>query len=140
MWSRRYSFARIRGRSAASIVISGFLASAGCLWSGHDVVGGVTCDRIRSLKLGMTRVDIEHVLGQPFREDTEIPGRVVLHYSREVAYARSYPMLWIHLQNDRLVEVYAKRYFLWGLDDEAVYLLSDRGRWEISKCESMFPR
>jgi len=30
-------------------------------------------------------------------------------------------MLWIHLKDGKVSEVYAKRYVLWGVDDERVY-------------------
>ena len=49
-------------------------------------------------------------------------------------------MLWLYLQDGVLSEVYAKRYILWGHDDEGVYGFSERlPTWESDDFEDTFP-
>jgi hypothetical protein len=75
----------------------------------------------------MTRQDVEAALGPAFAAEPE-PSlgetRVVMTYTRPPALAYSYPMLWVHLEGGRVIEVYAKRYVWWGIDNTGIYLLS----------------
>jgi hypothetical protein len=54
-----------------------------------------------------------------------------LTYTRHTMAARFHPMLWVHLREGKVREVYAKRYDLWILDDDiGIYGLSADRRWE----------
>jgi hypothetical protein len=48
-------------------------------------------------------------------------------------------MLWVHFDNGRVSQVYAKRYAL-GRDDEVVYALSERRGSESPAFEKTFTR
>lgn len=118
------------------------LSLAGCSGvSKADVAPGASPSAIRSLRLGMSVSEVKAKLGPPVSTETD-DHRVVLVYSKPVTGVRAYPMLWVRFdENDQLREVYAKRYFLWGVDDEAVYLLSEKSSpaWEADDFAECFP-
>src|SRR4030095_13867817 len=87
-------------------------ALASCAGTGSELGTQVTRNHIRSVRLGMTRAELESVLGRPFEEKQEEPGYLVLTYSRRPFGVRFYPMLWVHLRDNRVAIVYAKRYGL----------------------------
>ena len=79
----------------------------------------------------MSRAEVGRILGAPFSEAQEEPGHVVLTYSRRPFGARFYPMLWVHLHDGNVGEIYAKRYGLWVIDDDiGIYGLSDETNFE----------
>ena len=41
-------------------------------------------------------------------------------------------MLWVHLTNNVVREVYAKQYYGWGLDDMGVYGISKDNSFELT--------
>jgi len=91
----------------------------------------------------MTKADVVGILGEPHATALGIYGTntFVMHYARPVRLARWYPMLWVHLTNDVVVEVYAKRYVDWGADDIGVYGLSENQKqWEAEYFVSTFPK
>lgn len=115
------------------------LLSISCSEPGGGVAHGVTRGGIRSVQLGMTEDDVMRFLGRPLAVKADrARGVTTLEYSRPVRTSQSYPMLWIHLKDGRVKEVYAKRYLNWGLDDEGAYVLSDAGRWEGRSFEEAF--
>jgi hypothetical protein len=114
-------------------------------WSGgSDLAGNVNVLNIRKIRLGMTQAQVIELLGEPFSVEKKSieywpPNSFVMHYSRPGQRARWYPMLWIHLKDDKVEEVYAKRYIFWGVDDEGVYLLDGRHDSEGVRFTSTFP-
>jgi len=49
-------------------------------------------------------------------------------------------MLWVHIRNGKVDEVYAKRYGLWVIDDDiGIYGLSDGANWERPEFSQLFP-
>jgi hypothetical protein len=104
---------------------------------------GVTRDGIRAVRAGMTREEIEAILGPPVSAAPTgyyHEGGVTLTYARPVPFARWYPMLWVHLHEGRVISVYAKRYIAWGMDDLGVYVRDGAQRWERAEFEATFPR
>ena len=102
----------------------------------------MTADRVLQLRPDMTYAEVVQVIGEPLAMERELPehkegstivvGReeppndpngnhVTLTYSRPVRGVWSYPMLWIHLRSGRVDEIYAKRYFMFGADDQGIY-------------------
>ncbi len=79
------------------------------------------------VRLGMERQDVEQILGMPYDvadDPSAGVGRQVMTYTQPARWAYSYPMLWVHLTDGRVHEVYAKRYILWGVDDQGISSLS----------------
>jgi hypothetical protein len=88
----------------------------------------------------MTRAEVERVLGTPLAEEQEEPGHLVLTYSRPPFAARFYPMLWVHLRDGKVAEVYAKRYGFWVIDDDiGIYGLSKETNFERPEFTQLFP-
>jgi hypothetical protein len=104
----------------------------------------VTVKNIRRVSLGMSEAEVIAILGPPVMTEPVADlgsQRKVMHYSRPAKGARWYPMLWVHLQHDRVAEVYAKRYILWGADDEGIYLLSKEQPQPVATgLETAFPK
>jgi outer membrane protein assembly factor BamE (lipoprotein component of BamABCDE complex) len=111
-------------------------------WGGGEAIAsGVTRDAIRSVRVGMAEDEVVRILGEPLSTTVDQAHDVkTLEYTLPMRRARWYPMLWVHLKGGRVNEVYAKKYVWWGLDDEGVYGLSDKGQWEAPNFESTFRR
>ena len=131
---------RIIAIAAAMASVIGLVALATGR-GGEAVASGVTRDAIRSIRVGMTEGELVRILGEPLSSDFDA-GRGVrtLNYARAVPGARWYPMLWVHLREGRVSEVYAKKYVWWGKDDEGVYILNDAGQSETREFERTFRR
>ena len=102
----------------------------------------VTVQNIRRIELGMTRQQVEEILGHPISVESKPPafygrGAEVLIYFRRLSLPFSYPMLWVHLRDGKVEEVYAKRHNL--VDSDGVYGLSARMRWESPQLSTTFP-
>jgi hypothetical protein len=117
-------------RSRIFLLVGGVvLLGAPCLISralggAQDMAAGVTPDAIRAVRLDMTEHELYDAIGLPLSREDE-PGpvrRSVLEYTRRVLGARWYPMLWVQLEEGRVVSVYGKRYVRWGTDDMGVYM------------------
>ena len=109
---------------------------AGC--SRADLSDGVSRDAIREIQLGMTPSEVVSILGQP-KARQETKAGLTLTFSAPVKMARQYPMLWVHFADQRVVEVYAKLYIMFGVDDQGAYGFSEDGRWEASCFAETFP-
>jgi hypothetical protein len=108
------------------------------------LAGKVSTTTIRQIKYGMSKDEVIKILGHPFSIEPcsfEYYGAnaFTMNYSQPIEYARWYPMLWIHLKNNKVVEVYAKRYIMFGADDKGVYGLDDKRNWESAEFETTFP-
>ena len=118
--------------SVLALILSG-CGSAARLASDH-----VDASRIRQIRIAMTESDVAAILGQPFSIEPVPyrPGGTVMNYARRAPYAWSYPMLWVHLADGRVVEVYAKLYE--GFDDRGVYTLNADRSWESADFGAIF--
>ncbi len=91
----------------------------------------------------MTRADVEAILGPPMSFSTppkEYGDRWgTMTYSRDMFLVRSYTMLWIHLEDGRVREVYAKLYRTWSFDGElSLYVRRASEHWEMPEFDLMF--
>jgi hypothetical protein len=104
----------------------------------------VSVDRIRSINVGMTRAEVEHILGPPVALTGEYPDTKrfkLMTYTQAKLLVRWYPMLWIHLEDDRVRGVYAKRYVPWSFGNElGVYGRSASSHWEGPAFARVFPK
>ena len=91
-----------------------------------DVVKGVNSEKIKIIKVGMNSENVISILGKPFKSGKKISSEGFIYtYTNPVKYSLNHPMLWIHFDKELKVrEVYAKRYILFGADDECIYLLN----------------
>lgn len=81
----------------------------------------VTASNVTRLKLGMSRAEVESILGAPTRVDgSPYPGQLMLVYGRPAG--PQYPVMWVHLGDAGVSEVYVKRFFFG--DGEGVFALS----------------
>lgn len=108
---------------------------------GSRLAEGVTVEAIRAVQNGMSEEEVITILGEPvaYTRPVHYPDTITLTYSKPAYFARWYPMLWVHLRNGKVVEVYAKRYIDWGSDDVGVYGIGDDHRWETDLFEQTFP-
>lgn len=127
---------------------------------GKKIGEKVSSESIRKIDLGMDKEEVINILGNPSQvkryfhpyvyndtsklfikksSDTEFDSVIVFIYGEPVEYARWYPMLWVHFNNENKVrQVYAKRYTLWGISDKGVYTLSNIRRSEGIMFEETF--
>lgn len=108
---------------------------------GSRLAEGVTVEAIRAVQNGMTEEQVVAILGGPVERAPSVnyPDAITLTYSKPAYFAKWYPMLWIHLRNGRVSDVYAKRYIDWGIDDVGVYGAGNDRQWETSLFEQTFP-
>ena len=119
------------------LVVCGVLQ--GCVGTRREAGPLVTRDRIRAIAIGMSRTDVERIIGQPINVEVVERNDLVLTYTRKPLRARYYPMLWIHLRDDKVPEVYAKRYGLWVIDDDiGIYGRSSESACERPEFEQVF--
>lgn len=131
-------------RSKVIALLTAGLLVVGCVGTGADMGPLVTRDRVRAIKVGMTQPEVRDILGEPISVDSLVwqnDETVRLTYTRHTLTARFHPMLWVHLRDGRVREVYAKRYGSWILDDDiGIYVLNAERRWESPVFERVFPQ
>jgi hypothetical protein len=91
--------------------------------------------------MGMSESKVVTMLGQPCSKDPGCYGSnsFMLTYTPDARLACS-PMLWVHFQDNVVVEVYAKRYPTFSFDDVAVYGSNYRQpTWEGTLFTDTFP-
>lgn len=108
--------------------------------SGHRLADGVSIEAIRAMQVGMTEEEVLSIIGEPFdiAPSSLNPFIMTFTYSKRIPIARWYPMLWVHFQDGKVIEVYAKRYYFWG-DDIGILWLGIDGSWETPLFEPSFP-
>jgi hypothetical protein len=128
---------------------------------GADLAPHVTIDGILALRPGMSYEEVVSKIGEPFEMTRELPeheengvmvigrevpiletneGHVVLIYFRRIKWATHYPMLWVHLRDGHVDEIYAKRHDF--MDSTGIYGYSRREeRWgSADTLRQVFPR
>jgi hypothetical protein len=105
------------------------LAVSGC-FTQANLPERVTVENIRRIELGMTRLEVETILGPPVKIE-HFGGTYpesLLYFTR-LWTPIHYPMLWVHFRDGHVFEVYGKRHN--ALDSDAVYRLYEGGTgWE----------
>lgn len=132
------------------------VAATGCERS--ELGPGVTKAGIRRIHAGMSEAEVIQLIGEPFDRthgggricrvdgggcrDVD-PGRETLVYFRPYSPSGGTrlpgPMLWVHLEKDRVVEVYAKRHNLFDSDGVYVSPASWLDGGESPDFETTFP-
>jgi outer membrane protein assembly factor BamE (lipoprotein component of BamABCDE complex) len=120
-----------------------FLAACmgSCSYSStSSLAPGVTVEKIRRVQIGMSRQQVEFILGPPIQVDdfteNSLPY-VRLWYSRDPASTWRYPALRILLTADRVVTVTAL--VTSGFDDKVVYWVTKGRTLELPGFEKCFP-
>lgn len=120
------------------LVLSGLVALDRC--SGRN---GLDAEDILAVRPGMTMDEVDGILGRPLDKEVIsgysfycpcnaektcwIPLRTTWRYARKpvtrfLPFTR-FPMLWVHFNaRGRVDEVYAKVYFMMGMDSEGIYV------------------
>ena len=108
----------------------------------------VTQQQIEAIEIGMSRDEVIATLGEPwsvepFEDGVAETDRTVMNYGRFILPVKSFPMLWVHLEDDHVVAVYAEVHYGIGagrsLDETAVYSLSAEDQWQTAEFEMLFP-
>jgi hypothetical protein len=99
---------------------------AGCEATG--IAHGVTAERIRSIRPGMTETELVKCLGPPL--DNRPWGRgALVFYARETPLINHSPTLWVYVENAVVRQIEAKR-SVWFLENEGLYVRRDGMAWE----------
>jgi len=122
------------------LVLSG-VAGAGC-FTQSNIPYSVTAANIRRVELGMSGEQVKQLLGTPVSlepRDSRYYGNGAesLVYFHRLEGLWHYPMIWVHLSGNRVIEVYAKRHNTW--DSVGVYGINAKGRWESPLFAETFP-
>jgi hypothetical protein len=118
------------------------LAQIACL-ARSNIGPAITVENIRAIRIGMSRQDVERFLGVPLHVEADNATRTTtervdtLVYFRRLPPPLAYPMLWVHLRDGKVAEVYAKRHGLF--DSWGVYGRSAARQWETAEFLSTFP-
>lgn len=117
---------------ALAIVLSG------CVSAARLASDRVDASRIRQIRIDMAESEVRAILGQPLSVERvpSMPDSATMNYTKRALYAWSYPMLWVHLEDGRVVSVYAKLYK--GFDDRGVYVLTADRLWESADFDAIF--
>ena len=105
----------------------------------------VTASNVRAVKFGMSRKNVEALLGPPISTESGYVNACnstdaqTLTYFRKPAFAAivQYPQLWVSLCSGAVAVVYARV----GdpIDDEGIYEMSKKGMWESPEFDKLFP-
>ena len=84
----------------------------------------INTQKIRAITVGMSMENIISILGKPIQiADRYDKKGKTFTYTKVPKYKMTYPMLWIHFdKNAKVNQVFAKKYILWGADDECIYI------------------
>lgn len=106
-------------RARCAFVLAACGLFPGCVGTNYYAGPLVTKQHIRAVHIGMSRTEVEQMLGVPLTVESDPADRhVVLTYTRRPTGVRYFPMLWVHMSDDRVREVYVKRYGFWLMDDD----------------------
>lgn len=114
----------------AALVLVAIVLLFGWPWSGRDVAPGVTPAVVRALRLGMSRAEIEAVIGSPLAVEVEPSGAELWLLSRPVERVWSFPSIVLRISAGALQDVYVEQKVFWGVDEEPLYSLTARGLFE----------
>ena len=124
----------MKKRITAVLASTGLIILALFLSRGGNTLGPlVTIQNIKRIHIGMDSSQVTNILGEPSAiELGYLPNTRTMTYSSPHLFRRWYPMLWVHLTNNVVREVYAKQYYGWGLDDMGVYGISKDNSFELT--------
>lgn len=84
----------------------------------------INTNKIKLIKVGLSEATVISILGNPLQVENKYKSMgKTFTYTRVPKYAMTYPMLWVHFdKNENVNQVFAKKYILWGADDECIYI------------------
>jgi len=131
-------------RRAIAITVVLATTFAACAERVSSLAPLVTRDGIRAIKVGMTREEVEAILGTPITfskeyADSDSDRWHLMTYSRTAFGGMWYPMLWVHLEDGRVSSVYAKAYAS-DMSERGLYCHSESENWETPEFQRMFPK
>ena len=114
----------------------------GACFSQATIGPQVTVENIRQVKIGMSRSEVEDLLGSALAVEQEDPkfygaGAELMVYSSRLPMPMEYPMLWVHLRDGKVEQVYAKRHHI--ADSWGVYGITKSRQWETTEFVNTFP-
>jgi hypothetical protein len=142
-WTKRAALVPMNVRRvslfAACVALSAVTAAC---FSQSTISPQVTVENIRQVKIGMSRPEVEHLLGSPLAVDQQDPkfngaGAELMVYSSRLPMPMQYPMLWVHLRDGKVESVYAKRHHI--ADSWGVYWITKERQWEAPDFVKTFP-
>jgi len=88
----------------------------------------INTDNIKLIQVGMTVENVVAILGKPLKITNRYENRgKTFTYTEKQENKMTYPMLWVHFDRESKVDiVFAKKYILWGADDECIYNLDSK--------------
>jgi hypothetical protein len=93
------------------------------------IAPGVTAERIRAIRPGISETDLLNSLGAPLEAKQWGTSGTLLFYARETPLVNHSATLWVYVDNGTVRQVQAKRTVMF-LDDEALYLRHADMVWE----------
>jgi hypothetical protein len=114
-----------RGKPLVGALVCALLSQM-VVW--RDVAPGVSVTSLKSVVPGLSRAQVQELLGEPFSEEpyvAHIEGNTVLRYSRPPWGAASFPQVDVVLQWGKVKSVYVHRAVWWGFDMHMAYCRSD---------------
>ena len=123
------------------LFLSVALLAAAC-FTRSNLPPSVSASNIRRINVGMSRIEVEAILGPPIEVQTGDPqwfgrGYTTLVYFRRLQHPLQYPMLWVHLRNGRVEEVYAKHHNFF--DSDEIYVANKERHSESPRFATTFP-
>ena len=126
-------------RPVCALLVAACGFSYGCVGTSHAAGSLVTKKHIRAVRIGMSQNELEQTLGAPISVQIYSDDHRELTYTRWPTGARYYPMLWVHMTGNRVIEVYAKRYGWWLIDDDIGIYGRGPVNFERPEFEELFP-
>ena len=93
------------------------------------IAPGVTAERIRAIRPGISETDLLKSLGPPLEAKLWGTSGKLLFYARDTPLINHSPALWVFVENGTVQQVEAKRTVMF-VDDEGLYLRRTDMVWE----------
>ena len=93
------------------------------------IASGVSIERVRALRPGMSETELVHSLGQALGIRDWGPDAKLLDYARETPLLNHSPNLWVLVRNGIVEQVKAER-TIYFIDKEGLFVLRNDLRWE----------
>lgn len=103
----------------------------GAPWSSSDLPPRVTAQSILAIQPGMTRDEVQAILGMPVATRATGPTTEEWLYSRDVPRVRSFPRIKIRFESQIVDGVLAHRMDLWGVDPDLFFVRNKDGTREF---------
>jgi hypothetical protein len=129
VWSNRRNRRTHSVRRLTYLAFAFFATVVACGVIPFRIAAGVTAERIRTIRPGMTEADLLRILGTPLSIEPSGPNGRLVFYSHDTPLLNHSPTLWVHVENGIVGDVEAKR-TVWFVDDEGLYVRREGLSWE----------